>query len=214
MHLQTPNDIIGIRSKGRSNEDQTHDFHMHFGSKLLDLADMWYDLTVTTIHGGTALTLDKKSVKGLNRFFFAHYFLWTYPKNAKFLESQFKVCEEYAQGQRLWDCVAKIAALQAKKIEWLPQLDDLYTETFILTVDGTQQMARTYGCGNENIQPFQLIAELTIFCEGLKQKITPGKKVHTDRGYNSNLADKSRMISTPNTMDSNGLHNFKSHSRL
>jgi hypothetical protein len=37
--------------------------------------------------------------------------------------------------------------------------------------------------------------------------------VYADRGYNSNLADKS-MLSTPNTMDSMGLQNFKSRSRL
>jgi hypothetical protein len=58
MQLQTPNDILnaglcclGIRSNGRTNEAQTHNFHTHFGSKLLNLADMWYDLTVTTILG-------------------------------------------------------------------------------------------------------------------------------------------------------------------
>jgi hypothetical protein len=55
--------------------------------------------------------------------------------------------------------------------------------------------------------------DLTIFCKGLKQKIAPGKTVHADRGYNSNLADKS-MLSTPNTMDSTGLQNFKSCSRF
>ncbi len=82
MQLQTPNDILnaglrilGIRSHGRTNEARTHDFHTHFGSKPLDLADMWYDLTVTTIPGA-ALTIEEKSAKGLKRFFIAHYFLW------------------------------------------------------------------------------------------------------------------------------------------
>jgi hypothetical protein len=64
MHLQMPNDILnqdlqvlGIRSQGRSNEAQTHNVHMHFGSKPINLADMWYDLTVTTVPGA-ALTLE------------------------------------------------------------------------------------------------------------------------------------------------------------
>ena len=79
MQLQTPNDILnaglrilGIRSNGRTNEARTHDFHTHFGSKPLDLADMWYDLTVTTIPGA-ALTPEQKSAKGLKRFFMAHH---------------------------------------------------------------------------------------------------------------------------------------------
>jgi hypothetical protein len=55
--------------------------------------------------------------------------------------------------------------------------------------------------------------DLTIFREGLKQKIDPGKKVHADRGHKSNLADES-MLSTPNNLDSKGLQNFKSSSRL
>ena len=137
LQLQTPNDILdqglhvlGIRSEGRMNEARTHNFHTQFGSKPLDLADMWYDLTVTTIPGA-ALTLEEKSAAGLKRFFIAHYFLWTYPKNATILAHRFKVCEQYARGQKVWDWVAKIAALHAKKIEWLPRLDDPNSETFI-----------------------------------------------------------------------------------
>jgi hypothetical protein len=251
MQLQTPNDIInaglrilGIRSHGRTNEARTHDFHTHFGSKPLDLADMWYDLTVTTIPGA-ALTIEEKSEKGLKRFFIAHYFLWTYPKNAKILASRFKVCEEYARRQKLWDWVAKIAALHANKIGWLPRLDDPNAETFILAVDGTDfrmwegkhptlpidrsQCSHKFKHGAVKYE----IAistysskicwisgphaggkhDLTIFREGLKQKIAPGKKVHADRGYNSNFADES-MLSTPNNLDSKGLQNFKSRSRL
>jgi hypothetical protein len=71
---------------------------------------MRYDLTATIIPGA-ALAPEEKSVKGLKIFFMAHYFLWTYPKNAKILASQFKVCEEYARGKKLWDWVAKISAL-------------------------------------------------------------------------------------------------------
>jgi hypothetical protein len=37
--------------------------------------------------------------------------------------------------------------------------------------------------------------------------------VYAHRGYNSNLADEP-MLSTPKTMDSTGLQNFKSRSRL
>jgi hypothetical protein len=55
--------------------------------------------------------------------------------------------------------------------------------------------------------------DLTMFREGLKQKITPGKKVHADRGYKSKLADE-LMFSNPNNLDSKELQNFKSRSRL
>jgi hypothetical protein len=63
MRLQTPNDILnagfhflGIRSNDRTNEGQSHAFHSHFGSKPLNLADMWYNLGLTTIPAA-ALTL-------------------------------------------------------------------------------------------------------------------------------------------------------------
>ena len=107
---------FGILPACDTKAAQTQDFHTHFGPKPLDLADMWYDLTVTTIPGA-ALTPEEKSAKGLKRFFIAHYFLWTYPKNANILASRFKICEEYARGHRLWDWVAKIAALHEKKIK-------------------------------------------------------------------------------------------------
>ncbi len=59
MQLQMPNNILNqdlyvlvICSQGRTNVAQTHIFYTYFGSsKPLDLADMWYDLTVTTIPG-------------------------------------------------------------------------------------------------------------------------------------------------------------------
>jgi hypothetical protein len=251
MQLQTPSlilrqglRVLGIRSQGRTNEAQTHDFHKHFGSKPLDMADMWYDLTTTTIPGA-ALTLEEKSAAGLKRFCIAHHFLWTYPKNVNIMASRFKICEKYARGQKLWDWVAKIGALHAKKIGWLPRLNDPNSETFILTVDGTDfrmwerkhptlnidrsQCSHKFkhGAVKYEIAVSTYLSkicwisgphaggkhDLTIFREGLKQKIAPGKKVHADRGYESNFADES-MLSTPNTLDSKGCHNFKSRSRL
>jgi hypothetical protein len=238
MQLQTPNDIInaglrilGIRSHGRTNEAWTHDFHTHFGSKPLDLADIWYDLTVTTIPGA-ALTIEEKSEKGLKRFFIAHYFLWTYPKNAKILASRYKVCKEYARGQKLGDWVAKIAALHANKIGWLP-VDDTDFRMWegkhpTLPIDRSQCSHKfKHGAVKYEIAISTYSSkicwisgphaggkhDLIIFREGLKQKIAPGKKVHTDRGYNSNFADGS-MLSMPNNLDSKGLQNFKSRSRL
>lgn len=55
--------------------------------------------------------------------------------------------------------------------------------------------------------------DLTIFREGLKAQIQPGKLVIADRGYTSSRPDE-RMLSIPNPMDSEELNNFKSRARL
>jgi hypothetical protein len=55
--------------------------------------------------------------------------------------------------------------------------------------------------------------DLTIFREGLKGKISPGKLVIADRGYVTSKADE-KLLSTPDVMDSTALYNFKSRARL
>ena len=54
---------------------------------------------------------------------------------------------------------------------------------------------------------------MTFFCEGLKYKIAPGKKVHADLGYKSSRPDET-MLAVPNPRDSKPLYNFKSRCRL
>ena len=87
-------------------------FHKHFGSSPLDLADMWYDLTVTDIPGAT-LNEKEKTRKGFVHYMKAHFYLWTYPKNTALLATRMGMNEKYTQGAMLWGWIAKIAALRA-----------------------------------------------------------------------------------------------------
>ena len=93
---------------------------------------MWYDLTTTDIPDAV-LTDEEKTPKGFRMFLMAHYFLWTYPKNAELLASRFGTNEQYARGKRLWNWIKKIAAMKAKKIVW--NVDSL-AEIFVISVDG------------------------------------------------------------------------------
>jgi hypothetical protein len=55
--------------------------------------------------------------------------------------------------------------------------------------------------------------DLTIFREGLKQKIKPGKKGIVGRAYVTSKPNEG-ILSQPNACDSKGLNNFKSRARL
>jgi len=111
-------------------------FKKHYGASPLDLASQWYDLQVTTITDAQ-LSEHEKSVRGLRHFLAAHFFLWSYPKNAELTASLFNICVQYAHGKMMWLWVSRIAALKAMKVKWIPSLDDTNKETFILSVDGT-----------------------------------------------------------------------------
>ena len=70
-------------------------------------------------------------------FLIAHFFLWTYPKNAGLLASRFQICSSHAQGEPLWTWIRKIAALKALKIVWDPRLNNMDPEFCVVTIDGT-----------------------------------------------------------------------------
>ena len=125
-----------VFSSKRSTAAKTKEFRKHYGASPLDLCDMWYDLTVTDITAAKLNTKDN-SDKGFKMFLIAHHFLWVYPKNAKVLGSRFDICEKYASGDHLWRWIKKIAALKAKKIVWPAHFNSQQTETFAVTVDGT-----------------------------------------------------------------------------
>ena len=55
--------------------------------------------------------------------------------------------------------------------------------------------------------------DLTIFREGLKAKIRPGKLVIADRGYRTSRDDEA-MLCPPDEVDNPALNNFKSRARL
>jgi hypothetical protein len=142
MMLLAPVDVLnrGLRYLGvcrknsASHKANLREFCKHYGARPLDLADMWYDLTTTTIPEA-ALEPKDKTEYGFMFFMIAHYFLWVYPKNANLLASRFRVCETYAQGQTLWRWIGKIAAMKAKKIIW--PTNHQWSEKFIVSVDGT-----------------------------------------------------------------------------
>jgi hypothetical protein len=125
--------FLGMRSTRWSNTRKEVEFHKHYGSGPLVLADQWNDLRVDD-HLPTYLLLNKKekTEKGLKRFFVAHFFLWAYPKNASMLASRFKICDKYCKGQPLWKWVRR------KKIVWDDNVANAKNmEILALTVDGT-----------------------------------------------------------------------------
>jgi hypothetical protein len=181
-------------------------------------------------------------------FLVAHHWLWTYPKNAKILGSRFRLSEGYCpQGKPLWHWIGKIAALKAKKIVWDPSLGSSDTESFVVSIDGTDfktwekkhetmppvdrgQMSHKFNHGAVKYEVAMSVFrpqciwisgphrrggkhDITIFREGLKQKIKPGGKAIVDRGYVSNRRDE-KMLAQPNACDSKALNNFKSRARL
>jgi hypothetical protein len=128
-------DNLHLKSDLWSNDRKILEFHAHYGSAPLDLADQWYDLMQDqNMPGDLKLTKKEKSEKGLKRYFAAHFFLWAYPKNAKMLASRFRICHHYCTGKELWKWVKRIAALKPKKIVWDENIEG---KIFLITVDGT-----------------------------------------------------------------------------
>jgi hypothetical protein len=236
--------ILRTETHRNSQKWQTEMFHAHFGSDQLDLANMWYDLSTTSIEDAE-LAPKEKSKAGSKMFLVPHHWLWTYPKNAKILGSRFRLSKGYCRGKPLWHWIGNIAALEATKIVWDPSLDSSDTEIFVVSIDGTDfktwekkhetmpvdrgQMSHKFNHGAINHEiamsvfrpQFVWISgpyrggkhDITIFREGLKQKIKPGGKAIVDRGYVSSRHDE-QMLSQPNACDSKALNNFKSRARL
>lgn len=121
--------------KEMSNEDLKEEFHAHYGSSPLVIADMWYDLTTTSIEEA-ALVGSENSEQGFKRFLIAQHFLWTYPKNVRLIKSRFKICLRHLEGEELWLWPKKIAALKAKKVVWDRDLQSHETARIPLSVDG------------------------------------------------------------------------------
>jgi DDE superfamily endonuclease len=126
----------GSQSARCSNETKTKRFRALYGSSPFDVASLWYDLT-TTENPRARLTAEEKTESGFIMYLAAHYFLWTYPKNASLLASHFSICERNARGEPLWQWIRKIAAMKDEKIVWDERLDSPLSERFIITVDGT-----------------------------------------------------------------------------
>ncbi len=99
--------IMGVRLHRKNNKRLLVEFHKHFGSSPLDLADMWFGLCHCTIDD--PLSKKEKSEKGFKRFLSAHYYLWCRPKNSSLFASRFGMCEDYCRGKPLWKWIDRIA---------------------------------------------------------------------------------------------------------
>ena len=108
-------ELMGKRVEGRSRDLTLQEFGKHYGSSPRVVSAMWYDLQTTDILAAQ-LQHQENSAKGFKSFMMAHYFLWTYEKNAHLLASRFQTCERYCRGEPLWKWIQKIAVLVATKI--------------------------------------------------------------------------------------------------
>jgi hypothetical protein len=130
--------FLGIRYSRWSESTRIREFHRHYGSSPLDLADIWYDLTIGD-HLPTELKLsgNEKNEKGLKRYMMTHHWLWAYPKNSSMLASRFKCSERSCRGEPVWRWVKRIAAMKAKKIRWEHAANEEHLEIFSISDDGT-----------------------------------------------------------------------------
>jgi hypothetical protein len=130
-------EILGVRQGRKNPKALLLEFHKHYGSSPLDVADCWFDLCHWKGPSGKSLLEEKeKSEKGFKRLMAAHYWLWCRPKNAHVFASRFGVCIDYAQGTHFWKWVERIAALTEKKIVWDKRLDSKSSEYFAISSDG------------------------------------------------------------------------------
>ena len=141
--------FMGVRCGRKSQKTLNLDFHSHYGSSPLVLAEQWNDLcqwkhkdftsvlyaTCAWNNRGRMPTKDK-SERGFKHFMAAHFWLWTRPKNAHVMASRFGMCADHMQGKHLWKWIGRTASLEAEKIKWDESLDAEDTEVFAITNDG------------------------------------------------------------------------------
>lgn len=232
-------------SRGRKSERVwLEEFHKHFGSSPLDIAEMWYDLCSYN----DTMQKKEKTHKGFKRFLAAHYWLWCKPKNASLFASRFGCCKDYVQGEQLWKWIERIALLASKKIVWDRSIDSKDTAIFGISTDGvdfkmwerqhhkfpvdTKSMSHKFrSCGAKYIIALSVFTSKCVFIEGpfrggkgdldmfkesgLMQKLKDnGKVCIADRGFHSKYTHERKVFSYPDFMDSKELYNFKSRTRL
>jgi hypothetical protein len=238
--LQRGLQYLRIDDEGKLSQNRrVEEFHKHYGSEPLVVANVWYDLTV--FHKLS----DKQQRRGMHTFMMAAFFLWCYPKNANVLASRFDVSPCYARGERIWVWVEMIAGLKAKVIKWPSELDSAEAQIFAVSVDGTDFKVwekkhhtlpkDTTQCSHKmrhGALKYQLVISVhTAQCvgiygpvrggvsdktmltaSGVLQKLKKGKLAIVDGGYkDKRIADK---LSWPNPHDAPEVHNFKSRARL
>ena len=58
-------------------------------------------------------------------------------QDAGLIAAHFDIGKYYCRGRPLWIWIKQVAALRAKKIVWIRELDDPNAECFVVTIDGT-----------------------------------------------------------------------------
>jgi hypothetical protein len=237
-------EIMKVIRGRKSDKRMVLEFHKHYGSSPLDIADMWYDLC----HRKKTLCKKEKSEKGFERFLGAHYWLWCRPKNASMFASRFGLCEDLCRGKEIWKWIGRIALLAKKKIVWDKSLDEEDTEVFCITADGvdfklwerkhpefpvdTKACSHKYkACAAKYIIALSTYRSKCVFIEGPFRGGLPDldmfrqsglmKKMHrnsklciADRGFRSKLVGEQKRFAYPDYMDGKELHNHKSRARL
>lgn len=122
--------------RGRKSEKRLReDFKKHYGSSPVVLAEQWADLCEIE-DTNLALSKQEKSMKGLKRFFMAHFWLWAKPKNAAIFSSHFKICEDYCCGAPFWLWIERLAELGNRVIRFDPALLSAEAAVMGFSADG------------------------------------------------------------------------------
>lgn len=130
-------DLVGVRYRRWSAKTRALEFHRHYGSSPLDIADIWYDLVQGDyLPDELKLASNEKNKRGFKKYMMCQFWLWIYPKNSSLLATSYKTCERYCRGEHIWKWVKRIASLKAKKIKWENAQDPERLEIIGVSVDG------------------------------------------------------------------------------
>jgi DDE superfamily endonuclease len=173
-------DIMNVHRGRKGEKKLQEEFHAHFGSSPLDIAECWYDLCFCN---KSVLSLKEKSDKGFKQFLAAQHWLWARPKNAAMFASRFGMSLDYVRGNKLWLWIGRIANLAEKKIVWDKSIDSQDTEVYAISADGvdfklwerqhpeypidTKAMSHKFrSCGAKYIIALSVFQPKCLFIEG------------------------------------------------
>jgi hypothetical protein len=183
----SPNDVLekglqimSVRQGQKKEKRLQEEFHKHYGSSPLDIAECWYDLC---FYDKSVVPPKEKSHKGFKQFLAAQHWLWARPKNAEMFASRFGMSVDYVKGKRLWIWIERIANLSKKKIVWDKSIDSKDTEVFAISTDGvdfklwerqhpeypidTKAMSHKFkSCGAKYIIALSVFKPKCLFIEG------------------------------------------------
>lgn len=230
---------LGRRAQRWERERKELEFHKHYGSSSFVVALMWEDLCRSD-----RVPMKERNRKGLKSYFIAHYFLWTYPKNAENLASRFDICKSYAYGDAVWKWIKRIQSLKEEKIVWDEDVDEIYAISadgvdFKLwekkhpryNIDKKAYSQKFKKCAAKYIIALSIYKAKCVLVAGpfiggvgdLEMLEASGlqawllkhnKRCMLDRGFHSKEPAKQATHAYPCESDKKELHRFKSRARL